>query len=57
MIGNVEEVRKEIEEIWKKIIQNDPLYKDAFKSSHSEDKQGDFGSWKVETQSEDQLED
>lgn len=44
MIHNAEEVRKEIERIWKKIIQNDPLYKDAFKSSQSEDKQHDSGS-------------
>lgn len=36
MIGNVEEVRKETQDIWKKIIQNDPLYKDALKPSQSE---------------------
>lgn len=29
MIGNVEEVRKETKEIWRKIIENGPLYKDA----------------------------
>lgn len=33
MIGKVEEVRKETKDIWRKIIVNDPLYKDAFKSS------------------------
>lgn len=30
MIGKVEEVRKEIEDIWRKKIVSDPLYKDSF---------------------------
>lgn len=57
MIENVEEVRKETKDIWKKIIQDDSLYKDAFKSFYLEEKQSVFRSQKVETQFEDHLED
>lgn len=57
MIGNVEELRKETEEIWKKIIANDALYKDAFKPSQPVDNQGVLGILKVETQTKDQSED
>lgn len=57
MIGKVEEMRKETEDIWRKIIKNDPLYKDAFKSSQPEEKKGLFGGQMDETQIEDHLED
>lgn len=49
MIGKVEEVRKETEDIWIKIIVNDPLYKDAFKSSQPKVKEGVLGDQKDET--------
>lgn len=56
MIGRVEEVRKETEEIWRKKIENDPLYKDVFKSSQPEEKEGVSCDQKDETQTGGHLE-
>lgn len=50
-------MRKETEDIWRRIIKNDPLYKDSFKSSQSEVKEGAFGDLKDETQTKGHLED
>lgn len=52
MIGEVEEVRKEIEDIWRRIMMNDSLYRDAVKTSHPEAKEGIFDDLKDETQTE-----
>lgn len=49
MTGRVEEARKETKDIWRKIIVNDPPYKDAFKSSQPEEKKGVSGDQKGET--------
>lgn len=56
MRGKVEEVRKETKDVWRKIIVNDPLYKDTFNSSQLKEKEGVSGDQKDENQNEGHLE-
>lgn len=57
MIGRVEEVRKETEDIWRRIMKNNPLYSDAVQTSHPEVKEGVFSDKNDETQIEEHPED
>lgn len=49
MIGRVEEVRKEIEDILRTIMKNNLMYSDAVKTSHLEVKEGVSDDQKDET--------